>query len=634
MSVVSVGSEVLDQIFCPDPPPFAVLFRPEATGRNTLTVLLGDVSLPGSLAELPRPAHDSLTGPRHEVLAVIPYRQIAERGYSCVDDGAPLIAMTVTSQATVTRGQLTDRIDDAPISLTVAGFDIDDATYAETVRRVLVNEIGEGVGANFVIKRSFVADISEYTPQSALVLFSRLLARESGAYWTFIVHAGGRTFVGATPERHVSMRGGTAMMNPISGTYRYPASGATLDGVLKFLTDAKETDELYMVVDEELKMMAQICSGGGRVVGPYLREMAQLAHTEYFIEGHSVLDPRDVLRETMFAPTVTGGPLESACRVISRYEPEGRGYYSGAIALIGRDEQGEATLDSAILIRSAEIDSTGRLRVGVGATLVRHSRPEDEVLETRAKAASLITALQANTAARFGADPRVQTALAERNSLIAKFWRTSETGRATADPELAGRRVLVVDAEDTFTSMLDNQLCAMGLDVTVRRFDQPYDFEGYDLVVMGPGPGDPRDLNDPKIAHMHAAMRRLIQDRRPLLAVCLSHQVLSMQLGLSLVRRAVPNQGLQLSIDLFGTPERVGFYNAFAALSSEDKLDHPSLGLIEISREVETGEVHALRGHGFASVQFHAESVLTQDGPGIIAGLLRAALTDRVLSPG
>ncbi|MFO7115698.1 chorismate-binding protein, partial [Pseudomonas aeruginosa] len=52
-----------------------------------------------------------------------------------------------------------------------------------------------------------------------------------------------------------------------------------------------------------------------------------------------------------FAPTVTGSPLESACRVIRRYEPQGRGYYSGVAALIGGDGQGGRTLDSAILIR-------------------------------------------------------------------------------------------------------------------------------------------------------------------------------------------------------------------------------------------------------------------------------------------
>src|SRR5205823_3502065 len=96
---------------------------------------------------------------------------------------------------------------------------------------------------------------------------------------------GDRTFVGASPERHVRVAGGRARMNPISGTYRYPPTGARLDGVLDFLADQKEIDELYMVVDEELKMLGAVCDAGARVYGPYLREMASLAHTEYVLEG-------------------------------------------------------------------------------------------------------------------------------------------------------------------------------------------------------------------------------------------------------------------------------------------------------------------------------------------------------------
>src|SRR5690606_26981262 len=121
-------------------------------------------------------------------------------------------------------------------------------------------------------------------------------------------------------------------------------------GITGFLADRKEAEELYMVLDEELKMMARVCDAGGRVRGPYLKEMARLAHTEYFIEGRGARDPREILKETMFAPTVTGSPLENACRVIARYEPEGRGYYSGVVALVGRDTAGRRTLDSAILI--------------------------------------------------------------------------------------------------------------------------------------------------------------------------------------------------------------------------------------------------------------------------------------------
>lgn len=259
------------------------------------------------------------------MLAVVPYRQIAERGFSAADDGAPLIALTVTGQERVPLARVMAAVPDVPTVLTGAHFDVDDEEYARTVRRVVTESIGTGEGANFVIKRSFVADISDYGPGAALAFFRRLLERETGAYWTFVVHTGDRTFVGASPERHISVQGcGTAVMNPVSGTYRYPPTGPELPGLIDFLADRKEVDELYMVVDEELKMMARICADGGRVVGPYLKEMARVAHTEYLIEGHTDRDVREVLRETLFAPTVTGSPLESACRVIrSKTSPRG-----------------------------------------------------------------------------------------------------------------------------------------------------------------------------------------------------------------------------------------------------------------------------------------------------------------------
>jgi phenazine biosynthesis protein phzE len=620
----TVDLDLLDRVLAPRPPAFALLHRPESTGQGMLDVLVGTLSTPADLAAIPLSGAES----GHEVLAIVPYRQIAERGFACVDDGDPLIALTVTDQAVLPVDDVLRRLPDVPIELANGHFDVDDDAYAEIVRRVIADEIGEGEGANFVIKRTYLADITGYTTHSALSLFRRLMRSETGAYWTFLVHTGDRTFVGATPERHISLSGGTVVMNPISGTYRYPPSGPVLSGVMDFLADRKESDELYMVLDEELKMMARICDNGGRVVGPYLREMARLAHTEYFIDGRSDRDPREILRETMFAPTVTGSPLESACKVISRYEPSGRGYYSGVIALIGRDEHGARSMDSSIVIRTADIAASGRVRISVGATLVRHSDPVSEVAETRAKAAGLLAALGSDSAVRFAEHPSVLAALEQRNANIAGFWLTEDGARTRSEPVLAGRRALIVDAEDTFTSMIAHQLRSLGLTVTVRRFDEAYDFDGHDLVVMGPGPGDPREVDHPKIAHLRTAIDTLLAQRRPFLAVCLSHQVLSTLLGFDLVRRDVPNQGTQKEIDLFGDRERVGFYNTFAARSSSDEVDCGGLGTVQVSRDPDTGEVHALRGAYFASMQFHAESVLTQDGVRIVGGLLTALTTE------
>ncbi|MFJ7155286.1 anthranilate synthase family protein [Streptomyces sp. NPDC101118] len=616
--------DLLRRILGERPPAFAVLHRPETNGSR-LEVLTGDVTASETLAGVPL---DPAAGPGPEVLTLIPYRQLAERGFHAPDDGAPLLSLRVTGRQVLPVSSALERLPDIPLGVSEGGFDVDDEAYADTVRRIIEDEIGRGEGANFVIRRSFVADISDYSPRHALAFYRRLLRMESGAYWTFIVHTGERTLVGASPERHVSLHDGTAVMNPISGTYRYPPQGPELSGLLDFLADRKEADELYMVVDEELKMMARICDAGGIVTGPHLKEMARLAHTEYFISGRTDRDPREILHQTLFAPTVTGSPLESAARVIARYEPEGRGYYSGVLALIGRDEQGARTMDSAILIRTAEIDRTGQVRIGVGATLVRHSDPQGEVAETRAKASSLLGALKDTGPSSFARHPEVLSALAVRNETVARFWFDDADERLTAhpDPALAGKRILVVDAEDTFTSMIEQQLRSLGTRVTVRRFDEPYDVTAYDLVVMGPGPGDPRETGHPKIAHLRGTVRRLLDERRPFFAVCLSHQVLSTLLGFDLVRRDTPNQGVQKPVELFGADELVGFYNTFAARSAEDKAEVEGVGVVEISRDRETGEVHALRGPHFASVQFHAESLLTRNGPRIVGGLVRELL--------
>ncbi|NUT54031.1 MAG: phenazine-specific anthranilate synthase component I [Saccharothrix sp.] len=614
-----------DAVLGSSPPPFALLHRPHVD-RDALEVLVGTVSEPERLADVELPATGRSPA---ETLVLLPFRQIAERGFAAVDDGEPLIALSVTGHEVLPLSDALDRVPDAPIRLSGGHFDPDDDRYAELVRRILAEEIGAGEGANFVIQRSFVADVEDHSPAAALAFFRRLVRRETGTYWTFIVHTGERTFVGASPERHISLAGGEAVMNPISGTYRYPTAGPSLPGVLGFLADRKESDELYMVVDEELKMMSRVCEAGARVTGPRLKEMARLAHTEYYIEGRSALDPRDILRETLLAPTVTGSPLESACRVIARHEPVGRGYYSGVIALLGHDERGAHALDSAILIRTADIDRGGRQRIGVGATLVRHSDPMGEVAETRAKAAGLLAALESADPVRFGDHPRVREALLDRNAPIADFWLAEPGARTRPAPRLAGLRAVVVDAEDTFTSMLAHILRSLGLVVTVRRFDEEYSFDRHDIVVLGPGPGDPTDDDHPKIAHLAAAVDALLARRQPFVAVCLSHQVLSRRLGFPVERRDEPNQGVQKRVSLFGRPEHVGFYNTFAARSAHDKVDCPGVGMIEVSKEGvdgTPGEVHALRGPHFTSVQFHAESVLTRNGERIIGALLAEAL--------
>ncbi len=640
MTAVRAPALGLDDLFAGDCGAFALIHRPEsAAGPGLVDVMSGEMTLPQRLGDIPLRKLGALRGPRHEAVAVIPYRQITERGFACRDDEEPIRAMTVQRQALVSVAEVIDRITDVPIVLQDGRFDIDDDDYADLVRGVLAEEIGNGAGSNFVIKRAFTAVIGGFSARAALAVFRRLLLSEVGSYWTFLVHTGTRTFIGASPERQVSLVGGIAVMNPISGTCRYPLSGPQTEDILRFLADPKETEELCMVVDEELKMMARICSSGGQVVGPFLKEMARLAHTEYLIEGRSSLDVRDVLRETMPAPTVTGSPIQNACRVIARWESAGRGYYGGVLALIGTDAAGARTVDSSILIRTADIDAAGGMRIGVGATLVRLSDPRSEVAETRAKAAGLLAVLGVNDdrsrpadgapRTRIGDLPAVGTALALRNAALAPFWFTPPGLRTRQAPRLAGLRVLIVDAEDTFTAMLDQHLRALGLSVTVESYrgftDPSTPIPAVDLVVVGPGPGDPRDQTDPRIVSLYSVTRRLLAARVPFLSVCLGHQVLAGVLGLELTRSKAPNQGTQRTVNFFGRTETVGFYNTFAARSDTDSLCWNGVtGIVEVSRDPVTGKVHGLRGPGFTSMQFHPESLLTKQGSALLAEHLTA----------
>ncbi len=621
---------------------FALLHRPHSARRPQVEVLIGDVSTVGRLADLPLPdVRSTVDGPGQDLLVAVPYRQITERGFDCRDDTAPLLAMQVRQRAALSVPQALAALPDEDVHLSEAGFDVDDAAYAAIVRQVMREEIAQGSGSNFVIRRSFVAQVHDSGIRKELGIFRRLLTGELGAYWTFLFHTGAGTFIGASPERHVSLADATVVMNPISGTYRHPPGGPDPAGLLGFLDDAKEANELYMVVDEELKMMARMCSrGGGRVHGPFLKQMARLTHTEYLLSGDCDLDVRDVLSETLLAPTVTGSPLQNAFRVISRHERTGRRYYGGVLAVIGHDAAGGRTLDSSIMIRTAELDAGGRLSIGVGATLVRDSDPDSEVAETHAKVAGMLQAIglardpggtRPEPAARTGqaspvADPRVRRALTERNATLSRFWLDG-AGSTAPQPALLDRSVLVVDGEDTFTAMLGHQLRALGLRTTIARFDDVVEPEAYELVVVGPGPGDPRDTTDPRIGALHALTRELLDGAVPFLSICLGHQILAAELGFEVVRRARPNQGVQRSIDLFGVMQRVGFYNSFSAVAAQDVVSCASLPeAVRVSRDRDSGEVHALRGPGFRSVQFHPESVLTQRGPQILNEMLHALI--------
>jgi phenazine biosynthesis protein phzE len=627
---------------------WAIIRRSTRAGdRQTVGLVGGRRHVVESILDVPLEDGVPEAGHIADRLIAVPFRQVRERGFEAYDDGTPLVVVDVDTEQEFSVAEVLDAIDDTGVELADrGGFDTDDEEYGKLVEAIIRDEIGQGEGANLVIGRHYRATVADWGADKALSVFRRLLERERGAYWTFLFFTGDRYLIGASPERHVSIHGDDVRMNPISGTFRLVSTSSTDaddsadadDGDLKerlldFLHDEKEIYELFMVVDEELKMMCDICDKGGQVLGPFLKPMSRLIHTEYFLAGRTSRDPREVLRDTMYAATVTGSPVQNACRLITQYEGEGRGYYGAALAILGRDAEGGVVVDSPIVIRTADVDLGGRLTVTAGATLVRDSEAAYEVAETHAKAGGILSAFglvapaptPTTDVAELVNDEDVLLALNARNRRLSSFWLTDQSG-ALPDPRLSGKHVAILDGDDDFVNMLRHVLGVAGMtsEVVPHREYADGALDAADLAIVGPGPGDPRDGDDPKIATFRRAVDRLLERRQPFLAVCLGHQVLCDRIGIPLTYKDIVFQGTQDDVTIDGRMERVGFYNTFVGRVGPDGVSTGSTGGREISVEAdpETGDVHLVRGPHFRGIQFHAESILTEHGSALVHGLV------------
>lgn len=611
-------------------------------GADEVLLVGGTPSQVESLLDVPLEEGVPEAGRQVDRLLAVPFRQVAERGFEAHDDGAPLTVVDVDLEVRLPLADVLTALPTGGVSfLDRGGFETTDEEYADVVRRIIDGEIGNGEGANLVVGRHYRAQLADWGPEPAMAVLRHLLEHERGAYWTYLFFTGERYLVGASPERHVSVHGGDVRMNPISGTFRLAglAEEERKARLLEFLADEKEIYELFMVVDEELKMMCDLCTEGGQVLGPFLKPMTHLVHTEYLLAGRTTRDVREVLRDTMYAATVTGAPVENACRLIKTYETEGRGYYGAALALLGRDHEGAPTADSPIVIRTADVSPDGALKVTAGATLVRDSDPASEVAETWAKAGGILTAFGLREAppapttgiATLAADEDVLIALASRNQRLSTFWLTDQ-GDAVPSPALKGRTAVILEGEDDFVNMLRHVLTVLGMSsrVVSHRDYVPGALDGDDLVIVGPGPGDPRQGDHPKIAVFRAATEELLASGQPFLSVCLGHQVLCDRLGIALAYKDIVFQGTQARVDLSavrgdspaGGEETVGFYNTFVA-----RPDAPLPEGVTVATDPVSGDVHMVRGPHFRGVQFHAESVLTQNGFALLRDLVLDLLT-------
>ena len=175
--------------------------------------------------------------------------------------------------------------------------------------------------------------------------------------------------------------------------------------------------------------------------------------------------------------------------------------------------------------------------------------------------------------------------------------------------------ILLVDNYDSFTYNLADYLQQLGVPLRVVRNDEHplTDLlrDRYDGIVLSPGPKRPADAG--WMMDLIAARHR----DTPILGICLGHQGLGEFFGASLTRAARPVHGKTAEVthdgtDLFDrlpSPMRVMRYHSLI-------LEHLDQTDLEVTARTSDGEVMAVRHREFpcAGVQFHPESVLTEQG--------------------
>ena len=198
-------------------PAFALIRSREA---DTVTLIGGPRLDIEALADIPVTEGAPADGPTWDHLVLVPFAQVRERGYEARQDGTPLSVIRADLQAEIGLDDLLAQLPDVPIEFADrGGFETSDDEYAQVVRQIIDDEIGQGEGANLVIGRHYRAQLASWGHAEALTVLRRLLERERGAFWTFCIFTGDRYLVGASPERHVSVEHGEVRMNPISGTF-------------------------------------------------------------------------------------------------------------------------------------------------------------------------------------------------------------------------------------------------------------------------------------------------------------------------------------------------------------------------------------------------------------------------------
>jgi anthranilate synthase component 1 len=262
------------------------------------------------------------------------------------------------------------------------------AAYESGVTR-LKQDIAQGEIFQAVLSRRL-----SWRYEGDLFSLYRVLRLVNPAPHMFFFESGGRTLVGSSPERLVSVRGRVVQNRPIAGTRprdEIEAEDQRLAGEL--LADRKERAEHDMLVDLARNDLGRIARTGTVRLMEHavLEKFARVQHLVSRVECElaAPYDALDALAASFPAGTVSGAPKVRAMELLAGLEPVARGAYAGAFGYL----DGAGNLDTAIILRTF-VAHAGRIHLQAGAGIVHDSNPAREYEETVHKSSALSEALR------------------------------------------------------------------------------------------------------------------------------------------------------------------------------------------------------------------------------------------------
>ena len=207
-----------------------------------------------------------------------------------------------------------------------------------------------------------------------------------GAEARFAFRLGAATFVGATPERLVALRGGEVRTEALAGSIR--ADGA--DRAAELLASRKDATEHAYVVRAIAGAIGPLCARLDHPPEPGVRRLRHVLHLHTPFTGRLAAPAHvlDLVARLHPTPAVGGTPTAAALDWIAAREPGTRGWYAAPVGWF--DERGDG--DFVVALRSALL-ARGRARLYAGAGIVADSDPAAELAETEVKLRTMAEAL-------------------------------------------------------------------------------------------------------------------------------------------------------------------------------------------------------------------------------------------------